>query len=297
MTGRVYLVGAGPGDPRLLTLRGAELLREADVVVFDRLISPSLLELAPARAELISVGKEAGTPHRSQAEINRLLVEHARLGRAVVRLKGGDPFVFGRGGEEALACARAGVPCEIVSGVTSAVAAPAAAGIPLTHRDLARSFAVVTASTTDGSGPDWSTLARSVDTLVVLMVVAKLDEVCRALLSSGRPADEPAAVVQWATTDRQRRALGDLATLPRLARDALIGPPATLIVGRVVALAGTLAGIEGASVSGTESETDGSDRVDLPWTRSTVVSFERGLRAAGPSELEADEPRVGRRQP
>jgi uroporphyrin-III C-methyltransferase len=277
--GRVYLVGAGPGDPRLLTLRGAEVLRRADVVVYDRLVSPSLLELPPVRAERIFAGKKPGGPHRPQGEINRMLVEHAKRGRAVVRLKGGDAFVFGRGGEEALACARAGVPFEIVPGVTSAVAAPAAAGIPLTHRGLARSFGVTTASTADGSEPDWNALARGVDTLVVLMAVAKLDEVCRGLISSGRPADEPAAVVQWATTDRQRRVLGSLAALPRLARDAGIGPPATLIVGRVVALAGVLAGVEGASVPAPTVRPTGTAGAPLPTRR--VVTLEREASGGG----------------
>ncbi|MFN8232055.1 MAG: uroporphyrinogen-III C-methyltransferase [Actinomycetota bacterium] len=237
MIGRVYLVGAGPGDPRLLTLRGAEVIRGADVVVHDRLVSPSVLGLAPPRAERIFAGKEPGRPGLSQAEIDRLLVGRAERGQAVVRLKGGDPFVFGRGGEEVLACAEAGVPFEIVPGISSVVAAPAAVGIPLTHRGLARSFAVTTASTADGSGPDWRAFACGADTLVVLMAAAKIDAVCAELRSSGRPADEPAAVVEWATTDRQRCVRGCLGTVPRLARDAAIGPPATLIVGGVVALA------------------------------------------------------------
>ena len=240
MTGRVCLVGAGPGDPRLLTLRGAELLRRADVVVHDRLVPPSLLELAPARALRIDVGKAPGRPHPSQEAISALLISHARRGRTVVRLKGGDPFVFGRGGEEALACARAGVPCEVVPGVSAAIAAPAAAGIPLTHRGLARSFAVITASTADGTEPDWEALARGPDTLVVLMAAGRLGEVCRALVGAGRPAGQAAAVVQEATTARERRVVGTLDTLPGLAREAGIGPPATLVVGEVAALATAL---------------------------------------------------------
>jgi len=235
--GRVFLVGAGPGDPRLLTLRGAEVLRRADVVVHDRLISPAVLDLAPARAERIDVGKAPGRPHPDQAAICALLVERARRGQAVVRLKGGDPFVFGRGGEELLACARAGVPVEVVPGVTSAVAAPAAAGIPVTHRGLARSFAVVTATTADGGGPDWAALARAADTLVVLMGAGRLAEVCRALVAAGRAAEEPAAAVEAATTPAERTVVGTLATLPDLARAARLRPPATLVVGAVVALA------------------------------------------------------------
>ena len=163
MTGRVVLVGAGPGDPELITLRGARALQEADVVVYDRLVSPALLELAPARAERVYVGKEPGRDHLSQERINALLIDGARRGLTVGRLKGGDPFVFGRGGEEVLACAAAGVPCEVIPGITSAVAAAAAAGIPLTHRAVARSFAVVTASTAaEAEAVDIARLAGSV---------------------------------------------------------------------------------------------------------------------------------------
>ncbi len=244
MTGTVYLVGAGPGDPRLITLRGAEVLRLADVVVHDRLASPALLQLAPARAERIDAGKEPGKAPLSQERINRLLVERARRGKAVVRLKGGDPFVFGRGGEEALACARAGVPFEVVPGVTSAVAAPAFAGIPMTHRGAASSFAVVTASTAAGRDVDLRRVATATDTLVVLMAAAKLREICRDLIAAGRSATEPAAVVEWATTSGQRSIAATLEELPALAADARIGPPATLVVGAVAALATNLAWFE-----------------------------------------------------
>jgi uroporphyrin-III C-methyltransferase len=189
VTGRVLLVGAGPGDPKLITLRGAEALAEADVVVYDRLVAPGLLELAPASAERVYVGKEPGRAAVPQAQIEALLVERALEGATVVRLKGGDPFVFGRGGEELLACARAGVPCEVVPGISSAVAAPALAGIPVTHRGMARSFAVVTASTAHGDEvPDLGALAGSVDTLVVLMAAGKLEEVCNPPRSSSGPA-------------------------------------------------------------------------------------------------------------
>jgi uroporphyrin-III C-methyltransferase len=238
--GIVYLVGAGPGDPGLLTLRGAEILRVADVLVHDRLVAPALLELAPAGAERIDVGKEPGRPGPSQEAICDLLVERARRGLRVVRLKGGDPFVFGRGGEEALACARAGVPVEVVPGVSAATAAPAAAGIPLTHRGLARSFAVVTASGAGGAEVELGPLARAAETLVVLMVAARLEATCRALVAAGRSPGEPAAVVASATTPRQRTVLGTLAELPALARAAGIAPPATLVVGEVVAVAAEL---------------------------------------------------------
>ena len=241
MTGRVVLVGAGPGDPGLLTLRGAEALRGADAVIYDRLVSSSLLDLAPPQAERIFVGKVPGVPHPSQEEIDRLLVDRARRGATVVRLKGGDPFVFGRGGEEVLACARAGVPVEVVPGVTSVVAAPAAAGIPVTHRGVARSFAAVTASTADGRKPDWGGLAESADTIVVLMAAGKLEEVCRSLVCAGRPGSEPAAIVQEATTPRQREVVGTLESLPALARAAAIGSPATLVVGQVVRLRSSIA--------------------------------------------------------
>jgi uroporphyrin-III C-methyltransferase len=240
VTGSVALVGAGPGDPRLLTLRGAELLREADVVVYDRLASPALLDLAPARAERIFAGKSPGDHALRQREIEALLVDRAERGLRVVRLKGGDPFVFGRGGEEALACARAGIPCEVVPGVSSAVAAPAAAGIPVTHRGLARSFAVVTASTVPGDRVDLERAANAVDTLVVLMAAGKLEQVCARIVAAGRSPGEPAAVVEWATTSAQRQVFAPLADLAARAGDAGIGPPATLVVGDVVAVAAEL---------------------------------------------------------
>jgi uroporphyrin-III C-methyltransferase len=237
MTGTVYLVGAGPGDPALITVRGAEVLRAADLVVYDRLASPLLLDLAPADAERVYAGKEPGRSALPQEEINGLLVERALEGLVVVRLKGGDPFVFGRGGEEALACAKAGVPFEVVPGVTSAVGAPALAGIPVTHRGLAQSFAVVTASTAHGDGVDLARVATAVDTLVVLMAAGRLEETCRELIAAGRPAQEPAAIVQWAATTDQRTVVGSLSDLTVLAAAASIGPPATLVVGRVAGLA------------------------------------------------------------
>lgn len=244
MTGKVFLVGAGPGDPRLLTLRGAEVLRAADVVVHDRLVAPALLDLAPPRAERVDVGKRAGRPRPTQEAINRLLVARAREGKVVVRLKGGDPFVFGRGGEEALACAEAGVPFEVVPGVSSVVAAPAYLGIPLTHRGLSSSVGVATAVAAGGEPLDLSGLARAAQTLVVLMVAGRLAETCEALVLAGRAREEPAAVVQWATTSRQRSVVAILQELPALAEGCGIGPPATLVVGEVVRLAERLAWFE-----------------------------------------------------
>jgi uroporphyrin-III C-methyltransferase len=231
----VFLVGAGPGDPRLLTLRGAELLQRADVVVHDRLAPAALLALAPAAAEVVDVGKGPGSGP-SQDHISDLLVARARRGLDVVRLKGGDPFVFGRGGEEALACARAGVPFEVVPGVSSAVAAPAAAGIPVTHRGVASSFAVVTATLEGGADNKLAKVASAVDTLVVLMAAGRLERVCRAVIEAGRNPDEPAAAVQWATTSEQRTVVGSLSSLPGRARAAGLGPPATVVMGPVVDL-------------------------------------------------------------
>jgi uroporphyrin-III C-methyltransferase len=240
MTGRVILVGAGPGDPDLITVKGARALAEADVVVYDRLAAPALLDLAPEGAERIYVGKAPGGHAMKQPDIDALLVDQARMGAVVVRLKGGDPFVFGRGGEELLACAAAGIPCEVVPGITSAVAAPAAAGIPVTHRGLARSFAVVTASTAgtahEPDATDLSRIASAVDTLVLLMATGRLEATCRSLIDAGRPDDEPAALVMWATTEEERSVVGTLTDLPALAAAASMGPPATLIVGEVAAI-------------------------------------------------------------
>jgi uroporphyrin-III C-methyltransferase len=249
MTGRVVLVGAGPGDPNLITVRGADTLRAADAVVYDRLVSPALLDLAPEDARRVYVGKEPGRSAVPQEEISAMLVAQARAGLMVVRLKGGDPFVFGRGGEEALACAAAGVPFEIVPGVSSAVAAPAYAGIPVTHRGVAQSFAVVTGSTAHGDEVDLARVATATDTLVVLMAAGKLAETCRGLIAAGRPAADPAAIVQWAATPEQRSVIGTLSSLSELARAARIGPPATLIVGAVAALGRDLAWVGGPRIT------------------------------------------------
>ena len=241
MTGIVYLVGAGPGDPRLMTLRGAEVLRQADVVVYDRLAAPALLDLAPGRAERIYAGKEPGAPTLEQEEINELLVSRARAGSVVVRLKGGDPFVFGRGGEEALACAQTGVPFEVVPGVSSATAVPAYAGIPLTHRGVSSSFAVVTASTAPGREVDLRRVSAAVDTLVVLMAAGKLEQVCAALIAGGRSPDEPVAVIERGTTVDQRTIVSTLADVATAAAREEVESPATLVVGGVAELADAIA--------------------------------------------------------
>ena len=285
MRGRVFLVGAGPGDPRLITVRGAEILGLADVVVYDRLASPALLDLAPPHAERMYVGKEPGRAAMPQEAISALLVERALEGHAVVRLKGGDPFVFGRGGEEALACAQAGVPFEVVPGVSSAIAAPAAVGIPVTHRGLARSLAIVTASTAHGDGVDLSQVAVATDTLVLLMAAGRLEETCAQLVAAGRPANEPAAIVQWAWTPDQRSVVGSLATLPTLALAASIGPPATLVIGAVAALGDQLASSAGISSSEaivSPSQSSGSGLSIWVDTSGSLINTGRIPTAAAP---------------
>ncbi|MGH9101389.1 MAG: uroporphyrinogen-III C-methyltransferase [Acidimicrobiales bacterium] len=227
----VYLVGAGPGDPGLLTVRAARLLSRAGVVIHDRLAGTALLSLAPEEARRIDVGKRPGKPV-PQREINELLVEHGRSGACVVRLKGGDPFVFGRGGEEAMALQEAGVDYEVVPGVSAALAAPAYAGVPVTHRGMAASFAVVTGHSAAGPGVEWERLARSVDTLVVLMGVAHRGEIALRLVAGGRPAETPVLAVSWATHPHQRAVRTTLAELGAAPVDA----PATLVIGDVAAI-------------------------------------------------------------
>ncbi len=232
----VYLVGAGPGDPGLMTARALELIARADVIVYDRLIPESALSAARADAELIYVGKEGGGPSASQAEIERLLVEHGRAGRTVVRLKGGDPFVFGRGGEEAEALREAGVEFEVVPGVTAGVAAPAYAGIPVTHRDLASSVAFVTGHedpTKPESALDWNALAAFPGTLVVYMGIRQLGAITERLIAGGRDPAEAAAVIERGTLRDQRVFNGTLATIAQAGARA----PAIAVLGPVAALA------------------------------------------------------------
>ena len=235
--GTVALVGAGPGDPGLMTVRGLELLRQAHVVVYDRLVDPRLLDEAP-RARRIFAGKASGNHALPQERINALLIMHARRGRRVVRLKGGDPFVFGRGGEEAEALAHARIPFEVVPGVSSAVAVPAYAGIPLTHRGVASSFAVVTGHESSGgeSSVDWARLARASDTLVVLMGVESLPRITRALIAHGRPAATPVALVRWGTTSAQETVTGTIGDIAARAARARLEPPVVIVIGDVVAL-------------------------------------------------------------
>jgi uroporphyrinogen III methyltransferase/synthase len=251
--GTVYLVGGGPGDPGLLTLRAAELIARADVIVYDALVNPAVLGRRAAGAELVYVGKRGGEPSRSQGEINALLVELARSHAAVVRLKGGDPFVFGRGGEEALVLAEAGIPFEVVPGVTAGVAAPAYAGIPVTHRGLAPSVALATGHEDPekaGADLDWAHLARGVGTLVLYMGVGRMRGNFDRLIEAGRPADTPAAAIEWGTYPRQRVVTGTLRTLPVRVEEAGIGAPAIVVVGEVVGLRERLSWFESRPLSG-----------------------------------------------
>ena len=239
-TGFVSLVGAGPGDPDLLTVKGLRLLREADVVAYDRLANPVLLKECRTDAELIFVGKHGEGLHLSvpQDQINALLIEKALAGKQLVRLKGGDPFVFGRGGEEALELRQAGVPFEIVPGISSAVAAPAYAGIPVTHRHVAASVAIVAGHEDPHKGAsahDWDALSK-IDTLVILMGIGRIEAITETLLSCGRNGETPAAVVRWGTTSEQETVTGTLETIAATVRQAGLRAPATLVIGEVVRL-------------------------------------------------------------
>ncbi len=267
----VYLVGAGPGDPGLITAKGLAVLRRAQVVVYDQLASPELLREAPAEAEIIYVGKKAGAHAVPQEGINDLLVAKARAGLTVVRLKGGDPFVFGRGGEEAEELAKAGIPFEIVPGVTAAVAVPAYAGIPVTHRRYTTLVTFITGHedpTKEASTIPWEALGKNPGTLVFLMGVKNLADICWQLVEQGRDPRTPAAVIERGATLSQRTITGTLTDIARLARDAHIKPPAILVVGGVVELRQTLKWWEarplwGKSVVVTRSRRQASKLVEL----------------------------------
>ncbi len=242
LRGEAYLVGAGPGEPELLTLRARRLLAEADVVLHDRLVSADVLALARRDAALVDVGKAAGQPSAEQAEINALLIERVRQGQRVCRLKGGDPFMFGRGGEEALALAAAGLRFEVVPGITAASGCAAYAGIPLTHRGLASAVTFVSAQLAPGHGePDWATLARLDHTLVFYMPTRRLEQIARSLVAEGKAATTPAALIWQGTTDAQRQWSGSLRELGAGEFPRRPGKAGLLIVGPVVALADALA--------------------------------------------------------
>jgi uroporphyrinogen III methyltransferase/synthase len=241
MTGTVYLVGAGPGDPGLITVKGLELVRRADVLIYDRLIPRELLEEAKTDAEKIDVGKLPQQHRLPQDDINRMLIEKARQDKVVVRLKGGDPFVFGRGGEEALACYAAGVPFVLVPGVTSAIAVPAYAGIPVTHRHTTAAFTVFAGHedpTRSVPAIDYAALAAAarLGTLVLLMGVTHLAQIAAELMASGIEGSKPAACIEWGTTAEQRVVEGTLATIAQQARDADVQPPAVTVIGDVATL-------------------------------------------------------------
>jgi len=236
--GKVMLVGAGPGDPELLTLKALRAIAGADVVIYDRLVAPEILDLIPVGAARISVGKQAGRHPIAQHEINEMLVRAARGGRCVVRLKGGDPFIFGRGCEEAAELARAGIPFEVVPGITAAQGCAAAAGVPLTHRGLATGVRYVTGhcKADEPLDLDWASLADPATTLVVYMGLLNLDEIARRLIEHGLPADTPVLAVSQGTTPRERRVCAALAELPAaIRRSGLVGP-VLFIIGRVAAL-------------------------------------------------------------
>lgn len=237
--GIVYLVGAGPGDAGLLTVRGAELLGRADVVVYDALVNNELLQLAAQGAEIIYGGKRLTEKRLPQKELNNLLVSKAKAGKCVVRLKGGDPYTFGRGGEEASELAEAGIPFEVVPGVSSAVAAANYAGIPLTHRDYCSGYMVVTGHDTSGKENqevDWSQIARHPDTKVIMMGTKQIRSIAEKLMHHGTPADTPVAMIQWGTTGRQKSIDGTLSTIADIAVKQEIAPPTVIIVGDVVRL-------------------------------------------------------------
>ncbi len=277
--GKVFLIGAGPGDPGLFTLRGVRCLAAADVVVYDALANPRLLKYAGPEAELIYVGKRGGAHAMPQEGIGRLLVERAKAGQVVARLKGGDPFIFGRGGEEAEELAAAGIPFEVVPGVTAAVAAPAYAGIPLTHRDFTSTVAFVTGHedpTKETTGIAWDKIATGIGTLVFFMGVGQLPEIVARLQQHGRPPATPAAVIRWGTRADQEVVTGTLENL--VEKSAAIRPPALIVVGEVVGLREKLAWVETRPLFG--------KRVLITRAREQASALADLLEAAGAEVVE-----------
>ena len=285
--GCVYLIGAGPGDPGLITVRGAELLATCDVIVYDYLAAEALLARAKAGAEIIFVGKQAGQHTMPQEQINDLLVERASGGATVARLKGGDPFVFGRGGEEALALIEAGVAFEVVPGVTAGVAAAAYAGIPVTHRQIASAVAFITgheAPDKAESDLDFSVLGRWPGTLAFYMGVKNLRRICAELIANGKAATTPAAIIRWGTTPQQRSLSGDLATLPDLVEQAELKPPALIVVGEVVGLRDRLTWYESRPLFG--------QRVIVTRARAQASGLARQLASLGAEVIETPTIRI-----
>lgn len=237
--GKVFICGAGPGDPKLITVRGMELLKTCDVVLYDRLVSKELLDQIPASAEKVYVGRAAGDSTTHQDKTNELMAEYAKKGKNVLRLKGGDPFIFGRGAEEAEYLLKLGIEFEIVPGITSAIASPAYAGIPLTHRRYSSSVAIVTGHEDpekDVPVVKWDRLAGAVDTIVVLMGIGQLEQITKDLAKSGMNEDTPVAIVESGTTVNQRVVRGTLATIVDTASKADVKPPAVIVVGKVAGL-------------------------------------------------------------
>ena len=279
--GKVYLVGAGPGDPGLLTLKGKECLERADVVLYDYLANPVLLKYAPATAQRIYVGRRGRGQYQDQADINRLLIERAQEGNVVVRLKGGDPFVFGRGGEEAEAVAAAGVDFEVVPGVTAAVAVPAYAGIPVTHRTLASTVTFVTGHedpTKPGTLLEWPKLASTSGTLVFMMGMKNLSSIARQLLSEGRSQETPVAAIRWGTKAEQQTIVGTLGDIVAKAEAVHLEPPTVIVIGEVVRLRGQLNWFESKPLFG--------KRVVLTRAQEQVQEFSQLLAAYGAEPVE-----------
>jgi uroporphyrin-III C-methyltransferase len=236
--GKVYIVGAGPGDPELITVKAAKCLEHAEVILYDRLVNPVLLNYAKPETELIFCGKEPGNHCVSQDAINQLLVDKALAGKMVVRLKGGDPFIFGRGGEEAEVLVRHGIEFEVVPGITSGIAAPAYAGIPVTHRGSSQSFAMITGHCLTGKPKniEWEHLANGVDTLAIYMGIKHLPFICEQLQSYGKDAQTPIAVIEQGTTGNQRTIIGTLGTIVEMVSENRIANPAMIVIGEVVKL-------------------------------------------------------------
>ncbi|HBG18819.1 MAG: uroporphyrinogen-III C-methyltransferase [Desulfobacterales bacterium GWB2_56_26] len=280
--GKVYLVGAGPGDPGLITVRGKSLLERAEVVVYDYLAGKKLLKHVPAEAKMIYVGKKGGVQHtHTQEEINQMLVDHALEGKMVVRLKGGDPFIFGRGGEEVQQLHAAGIPFEIVPGVTSATAAATYAGIPITHRDYTATVAFITGHedpTKESSKIDWSKLATGVGTLVIYMGIKNLPIIVENLIKHGRDPKTPVAVVRWASTPEQKSVVGTLETIAQVVKDEGIKPPSLIVVGEVVNLRDTIDWYEKRPLFG--------KKIIVTRTREQASELVAGLEEYGGNVLE-----------
>lgn len=281
MKGKVYLVGAGPGDPGLLTIRGAELLRQADVVVYDALVNSEILRLAPAAAEIIYGGKRPERQSMPQEELNQVLIRKANEGKTVIRLKGGDPFIFGRGGEEAQVLAEEGIPFEVVPGISAMSAVPAYAGIPLTHREHASSFTVLTGHEDpekDESSIDWKQVAAAPGTKVVMMGLKRIRQVARNLIEHGMPKTTPVAMIRWGTLGRQETIDGTLETIADIAETRQFGAPTVTVIGGVVNLRQTLMWFEKRPLFG--------QRIVVTRTRDQASQLSNKLTALGAEVLE-----------